>query len=111
MPKPSSEVIHLDPSLEKRLLSSLQPEDKTESLFNLVRAALAAHEHAFHFPHVTKEDFLSFMDQAWEAGEHQRRICSGEIGDGKYNTEFGVALNVAAFVALSSKLHTKEKIS
>lgn len=99
MPLSHGGIVHLDPSLEERLRSFLKPEDVSEPLLNLVRAALAAHEHAFHFPNLPKEAFLHYMGVAWESGAHQLKVIGGEVEGGIIN-EYGLACNFASHLAL-----------
>jgi hypothetical protein len=92
-------VVHLDPSLEERLKGFLKPEDVSEPLLNLVRGALAAHEHAFHFPAVSKEAFLAFMGEAWDSGAHQLKVSRCEV-EGGFMNQYGLACSFASSVAL-----------
>ena len=92
-------VVNLDPSLEERLKGFLKPEDISEPLLNLVRGALAAHEHAFHFPNVSKETFLSFVGEAWDSGAHQLQVSRCEA-EGRIMNEYGLACSFASSVAI-----------
>lgn len=92
-------VVHLDPSLEEHLKDFLKPEDVSQPLLNLVRGALVAHEHAFHFPDVSKEAFLAFMGEAWDSGAHQLKVIRGEVEGGIMN-EYGLACSFASTVAM-----------
>lgn len=143
----------LDDDLTQSIKDHLHPEDITPNLLSLVRVAIIAHEHAFHFsrsttkatflrfvesaledrtegevitpterkdnsflsnllemygavqyhtknfPLVTKEAFLKFVGDAFDAGEHQRKVYNCEV-EGSVNNEFGVALNFACDIAL-----------
>jgi len=91
--------VTLTPDLEQRMGKLMNAEDVTPARLNLVRGAIAAHEHAFHFPELTKEAFLKFMGVAWDAGEHQRKVFGMKV-DGSFNNETGVALTFASYVAL-----------
>lgn len=99
MPLSHGGIVHLDPSLEKRLKEFLRPEDVSEPLLNLVRGALAAHEHAFHFPNVTKEAFIAFMGEAWDSGAYQLKVSRCEV-EGGFMNEYGLACSFASSVAL-----------
>lgn len=71
-------------------------------LLSLQEADAATRYHALHFPLVTKEAFLHYIDEAWEAGLRQRKVYRMEI-EGSVNNEYGVALNFACNIALSGK--------
>ncbi len=99
MPALSEKIVHLHPELEQYLVDELDPQDLSECLINLVRGGLSAHEHAFHFPQLSKEAFLAFIGEAWDAGEHQLKISRCEV-EGGYNNQYGISFSLAASVAL-----------
>lgn len=66
---------------------------------NIISSFSGARHHALNFPLVTKASFLQFVSDAWDTGEHQRKIYNFEI-EGSINNEFGVALNFACSIAL-----------
>ncbi len=68
-------------------------------LSNLSDACTTARHHAVTFPLVIKDVFLAFVSDAWDAGNHQRRVYSCEV-EGSVNNEFGVALNFACGIAI-----------
>ena len=102
MQKPMSnekEIIFLDPNLEQKLRAQMTEDDVTPPLLNLVRGATAAHEHAFHFPELSKDAFLKFMGDAWDFGLHQRKVYSMQVEGGMMNA-LGVVLGPASHLAL-----------
>ena len=80
-------------------VSDCREGDTSPAVFNIVRAATAAHEHAFHVPDASKEIFLEFMSMAWDRGTHQRRVSNMEV-EGGIDNELGVTMNFAANLAL-----------
>lgn len=66
---------------------------------SLSKAYRSAQYHARTFPLVTKEALLKFVGDAFDAGEHQRKVYNCEI-EGSINNELGVALNFACGIAL-----------
>ncbi len=82
---------------------AVEKREGYDSLFsNLLNAYEATQHHARTFPLVTKEAFLKFVGDAFDAGEHQRKVYNCEI-EGSVNNELGVALNFACGIALSGE--------
>lgn len=62
-----SEVIELDSDLVEYITSQLKPEDVSPNMLSLVRIAIIAHEHAFHFQgNSSKNTFLDYAGVAWD---------------------------------------------
>lgn len=80
----------------------LRKEDHSPVLLNLVAGAVSAHEHAFHHPNLSKEDFLKWMGEAWDAGHWQGKVSRGEE-EGSINNSYGIAGNLAANLAMFGK--------
>jgi len=91
-------MVVMTEELEK-LLKKEFGEKATPEFVNLVRVAVAAHEHAFQ-GFITKEKFLEWVSQAWDAGESQRITDEKEVDSSIYN---GIGLVLASALRLVSK--------
>ena len=91
-------IIVYSPKLEEKLKKEMG-EDATSELLNLVRGAVVAHEHAFTKYGITKEDYMKWVSDAWDAGIYQRKIYEGEE-EGPVNNAMGVAMNFAGYLAI-----------
>ncbi len=94
-----TKMITLNDKEEKRLVEeTFKDENITPEIVNLIRVAVAAHEHAFH-KLTTKKAFMRWVEQAWDAGKHQSRVYNGEIEGGILNVD-GVIGNFTAAIVL-----------
>lgn len=92
------DVLKLTEELEETV-SQYLGEECSQQMLNLLRAGIAAHEVAFHFPEVEKEDLLAFLGNCWEGGVEQRKIQSLEK-EGMVRGGLGVALSVSSYISV-----------
>ncbi len=77
----------------------IKPSVKFRSNTPLIDSAFATLKHASQKYGITKEKYLEWVNEAWDAGIHQRKIYNMEI-EGCINNSMGVALNFGASLAL-----------
>ena len=77
-------------------------KDASPELLNLVRAAVATHEHAFAQYGITKEKYLEFISKAWDAEIYQRKVYDREE-EGPVNNAISVAMGFASNLAMFGK--------
>jgi hypothetical protein len=92
-------ILKVTEAVEEVVQDHLDKEDFSPQLMNLLRAGFAAHEVAFHFPGVTKEDFLAFVGNCWESGLNQKKVQACEV-EGMVYGDAGLALNLSSHIAL-----------
>ena len=92
------DIIVYSEKLEKKLKEELGKEATPEFL-NLIRAGIAAHEHSFAEYGITKEKYIEWISQAWNAGTHQKKVYNMEV-EGGVNNEWGVAMNFGGYLSL-----------
>ena len=94
----AEDIIHLNGNLEARLRTHMDAADVTPELINLVRAAIAAHEHAFHWAENLKEALLAPVERAWDAGAAKTgfSMAQGFASVSGYACALNLARGVAA---------------
>ncbi len=90
-------VVYTD-GIQKKLKEEFG-EEVTPEFLNLVRAGIAAHEHAFQNYGITKEDYIRWVSLAWDRGVHQRRVYDMEV-EGCIDNSLGILLNLSAILSL-----------
>jgi len=86
----------------KNLLKQEFKDEASSEFINLVSIAAAIHEHAFENFNITKENFLKWVEMAWDTGKHQRKVYDMEV-EGSVMNEWGVAINFGAYLHFHGK--------
>lgn len=95
------DIITFTDELERKVRGEFC-EKATPEFMNLIRAAVATHEHAFAGYEITKEKYMEWISHAWDNGLHQRRVYEMEI-EGSINNSIGVSMNFGARLDLFGK--------